>query len=82
MSQTPTALAIVPEQIDVLRQALADAVSYRDPPVQCPACPAPDELCDQCTAGLTRARAYLALSRALGLVDSWLKGKHGLRCRV
>jgi hypothetical protein len=67
MSQTPTVLAIAPEQIDVLRQALADAMSYRDPPVQCPACPAPDNLCDQCNDGLTRARAYLALSRTLGL---------------
>ena len=51
----------------VLRQALADAVYYRDPPVWCPACRVPDRLCEKCAAGLARARAYLAPSRALGL---------------
>jgi hypothetical protein len=67
MSQFPLILADAPEQREVLRQALADAVYYRDPPVRCPACPAPDRLCEQCADGLARARAYLALSRALGL---------------
>ena len=57
-----------PEQREVLRQALADAVYYRDPPVQCTACAAQvGGLCAGCAAGLTRARAYLALGRDLGL---------------
>lgn len=42
MSQMPQVLVEVPEQREVLRQALADAVYYRDPPVSCPACTAPD----------------------------------------
>jgi hypothetical protein len=53
-------------QREVLRQALADAVYYRDPPVQCPDCEAQDGLCAGCAAGLARARAYLALGRDLG----------------
>jgi len=67
MSQLPLILAETPEQREVLRQALADAVYYRDPPVSCPACPTPDQLCEECANGLARARAYLALGRALGL---------------
>jgi hypothetical protein len=61
------ALVVPPERRDVLRQALADAVYYRDPPAQCRACEALDRLCDQCAAGLARARAYLALGRELGI---------------
>jgi hypothetical protein len=57
-------------QREVLRQALADAVQYRDPPLDCRACDACDGLCDQCTAGLTRARAYLGLGRELGLAET------------
>ena len=56
-----------PEQLEVLSQALADAVYYRDPPVQCPACDALGGLCAECAAGLARARAYLALGRELGV---------------
>ena len=67
MSQLPLILAETPEQREVLRQALADAVYYRDPPVSCPACPTPDQLCEECADGLARARAYLALGRELGL---------------
>jgi hypothetical protein len=67
MSQSPQIPAEAPEHREVLRQALADAVYYRDPPVWCPACQAPDRLCEECAAGLARARAYLRLSRALGL---------------
>jgi hypothetical protein len=67
MSQLPLVLAETPEQREVLRQALADAEYYRDPPVSCPACLPPDRLCEECADGLARARAYLALSRALGL---------------
>jgi hypothetical protein len=67
MSQLPLILAQTPERREVLRQALADAVYYRDPPVSCPACPTPDRLCEECADGLARARGYLALSRVLGL---------------
>lgn len=55
---------------EVLRQALADAVSYRDPPVDCRACTASDVLCDACADGLAHARSYLALGRELGLESS------------
>jgi hypothetical protein len=51
---------------EILQQALADAVYYRDPPVYCPACEFQDALCEDCAAGLERARAYLTLSRTLG----------------
>jgi hypothetical protein len=54
-------------QRELLRQALADAVYYRDPPVECSACEARGGLCDQCAAELTRARSYVALGRELGL---------------
>lgn len=49
----------------VLQEALSDAVSYRDPPLKCPECETLAELCSQCAAGLSQARAYLALSREL-----------------
>jgi hypothetical protein len=58
---------VAPGQREVLRQALADAVYYRDPPAQCAACAAMDDLCAGCAAGLARARAYLALGRDLGM---------------
>lgn len=61
------ALPVPSGQGEVLRQALADAVYYRDPPVQCRPCETLVRLCDQCAAGLRRARAYLALSRELGI---------------
>jgi hypothetical protein len=67
MSQLPQILTAAPDQREVLRQALADAVYYRDPPVSCPACRVLDGLCEECADGLGRARAYLALSRLLGL---------------
>ena len=51
----------------LLCDALADAVFYRDPPVDCDACDALDGLCDQCAAGLARAHAYLGLGRELGM---------------
>jgi hypothetical protein len=59
---------IVPaEQCGLLRDALADAVFYRDPPLHCDVCESLDGLCDACSAALTRARAYLDLGRGLGL---------------
>jgi hypothetical protein len=67
MSDTPAVLTAAPRQREVLRQALADAIYYRDPPVQCAACPSPDRLCGPCAAGHERARAYMALSYDLGL---------------
>ena len=57
----------LPEQREVLGNALADAVYYRDPPVECSACDAQEELCDACASGLARARTYLALGRELGV---------------
>jgi hypothetical protein len=64
------AFILQPRQREVLWQALADAVWYRDPPVYCPACDGLDGLdglCEECAAGLARARAYLALGRELGI---------------
>jgi hypothetical protein len=66
MKSVPTVLVVATAQREVLLQALADAVYYRDPPVECKACEARDELCDGCAAGLERARAYLALGHELG----------------
>ncbi len=64
-------ITLQPEQREILQQALADAVYYRDPLVYCPACDAYDTLCDRCAATLARASAYLALSRTLGMPGSW-----------
>jgi hypothetical protein len=63
-------ITLEPEQRELLRQALADAVFYRDPPVYCSACEvqqAEDALCEECAAGLARASAYLTLSTTLGM---------------
>jgi hypothetical protein len=63
--------AIPPHQREALAQALADAISYRDPPVYCAACDALDDtLCDQCAATLARARTYLELGREIGVEAS------------
>jgi hypothetical protein len=67
MSNAPAIVTAAPAQREILRQALADAVYYRDPPLHCTACPTPERLCDQCAGGYERARAYLALSYELGL---------------
>ena len=63
----PVALVVPAAQRELLLQALADAVNYRDPPVVCRRCEAQHELCDGCAAGLARALAYLALGRELGV---------------
>jgi hypothetical protein len=66
----PATITLQPGQRELLAQALADAVYYRDPPVHCPACDtreAQGTLCDQCAATLARATAYLDLGRKLGL---------------
>jgi hypothetical protein len=52
-------------QRETLRQALADAISYRDPPLRCADCEALPWLCSQCADGLAQARNYLALMREL-----------------
>jgi len=62
---SPAIAALPPSQRAVLRQALADAVSYRDPPLCCPDCERLTWLCRSCAAGHSQARAYLALSREL-----------------
>jgi hypothetical protein len=63
------AFILQPEQRETLGQALADAVYYRDPPVYCPACETLDGLCEDCAAGLARARAYVRLSRELSMPE-------------
>jgi hypothetical protein len=68
----PPAITLRPQQRDLLQQALADAVYYRDPPVECRALltdtqQALDTLCQECAATLARATAYLDLGRELGL---------------
>ena len=62
------AIPLLPRQREALAQALADAVSYRDPPLNCAACDALDDtLCEQCGATFARAREYLALGREIGI---------------
>ena len=56
---------LLPAQRELLRHALADAIRYRDPPPRCRDCETLSGLCGQCAAGLSQARAYLALSREL-----------------
>ncbi len=55
------------EQRELLSMALSDAVFYRDPPPTCDDCQEPYGLCEECGTGVTRARAYRALTRAFGL---------------
>jgi len=62
---SPLTAALAPGQQATLRQALADAIFYRDPPLSCQDCDTLSHLCAQCVAGHTQARAYLALSREL-----------------
>lgn len=64
----PPAITLLPRQREALAQALADAVSYRDPPVYCDACEQlQDTLCERCAVMLARARAYLDLGREMGV---------------
>jgi hypothetical protein len=65
----PITLTLLPEQCEMLAQALADAVYYRDPPLYCRACEAQDTLCKECAATFVRASAYLTLGRALGVAE-------------
>jgi hypothetical protein len=61
------AVLIPASRRELLCQALIEAMFHADPPQDCPACEAQDRLCDSCAAGWTRARAYLALARDLGI---------------
>jgi hypothetical protein len=55
------------EQRAVLQQALEDAVHYRDPPLQCPACETAADLCSVCAEGLATGLKYLRTAQELGL---------------
>jgi len=67
----PPPVTLLPHQRETLAQALADAVSYRDPPLYCDACETQQStLCEQCAATLARARAYVHLSREMGIQAS------------
>jgi hypothetical protein len=55
------------EQRAVLQQALEDAVYYRDPPLQCPACETAADLCGACAERLAIGLVYLQTARELGL---------------
>jgi len=70
MRDAPAILAAAPEQREMLRLALADAVYYQDPPQECAACPSEDQLCDDCAGRFKRALAYLELMKELGLESS------------
>jgi len=64
---SPATTALPPEQQVVLRQALADAINHRDPPLNCRTCETSGRLCSQCSAGLSRARTYFRLAREFGI---------------
>jgi hypothetical protein len=56
------------DQLVLLGQVIADAVTYRDPSGVCPDCDAsPAALCDDHAEDLDRTDAYLALARDLGI---------------
>ena len=66
-------LTLRAEQRDLLAQALADAVFYRDPPADCQACKElgdETKLCDQCAVTFALASSYLNLGRDLGMAIS------------
>jgi hypothetical protein len=64
----PPPITLLERQRETLAQALADAVSYRDPPLCCDACETQQgRLCEQCAATLARARAYVDLGREIGV---------------
>jgi len=70
MRKAPAILMVAPNKRELLRQALADAVYYQDPPQECDACPSDDQLCEGCASRFSRAAAYLELSKELGLEPS------------
>jgi hypothetical protein len=54
------------QQREVLRRALDDAIFYRDPPQECPACEAAANLCGQCAETLAISLTYLRTAKELG----------------
>ena len=57
------------EQREILRQAIDDAVYYRDPPQTCVACESSGALCGGCAETLAIGLKYLRIARELGLGD-------------
>jgi hypothetical protein len=57
------------EQCEILRQAIDDAVYYRDPPQRCVACESSGDLCGGCAEMLAIGLKYLQTARELGLGD-------------
>ena len=55
------------EQRQILRQAIDDAIYYRDPPQRCAVCESSGGLCDACAATLAIGLKYLQTARELGL---------------
>ena len=57
------------EQREILRQAIDDAIYYRDPPQKCVACESSGGLCGGCAETLAIGLKYLQTARDLGLGD-------------
>jgi hypothetical protein len=55
------------EQREILRQAIDDAVYYRDPPQKCLACESSGNLCGVCAETLAIGLKYLQTARELWL---------------
>ena len=53
------------EQREILRQAIDDAVYYRDPPQRCVACELSGDLCSGCAETLAIGLKYLQTAREL-----------------
>ena len=51
------------EQREILRQAIDDAVYYRDPPQKCVACESSGALCGGCSETLAIGLKYLQTAR-------------------
>ena len=63
-----TALVVRGSQLETLRQALTDAIAYRDPSGTCPDCDLhPAGLCEDHAQDLDKTDAYLALAAELGI---------------
>jgi hypothetical protein len=55
------------EQREILRQAIDDAIYYRDPPQKCAACESSSALCARCAETLAIGLKYLHIAREQGL---------------
>ena len=59
---------LAPRQLEILGQALADAIDYRDPVGYCPDCEThPASLCEDHGLDLDRTDAYISLAHDLGI---------------